>query len=659
MFFRVLGIFLFMILFGFCGCVCRGSPKSKSLDQNDEDLALEFNLDKKDLARLKCKALYRLSERDLDVYLRYLQKAQPELSLRIALLARKNIGQPYRSSVSGEYPFEIYDNNPLFRMDQSDTLGFVETTYAMALGYNWPSFMAFLQRIRYQNGEISVTARHRDLLTRWIPENLKWLFYDLTEDLTEEKLDTRIVKTNPRQWFKEWNIAQDMKEEEKEIQYLIPERISGIGDKLKIGDLVLFLFAKQESETRAEPGIIVRAGNDEIIFIHSQPGGVGEHNLKDYIKKQTEETSSAFRFVGMQFYRLYSDPVAKIRALDGTDAPKVSGPKGLLLSRRKYPGWVEPRAELTRADRKAAEFLNIDPDYLAVLKARPLFEFDRKDIGVYLAWLQEVRTDLPQRLIHLARKNIGQPYQIFLLGEFPFELYDDDPLFAIHKSDCVVFSEHMFSMALSRSWEQFIVFLQRLRFKDGEIGVLTRNHFTIAEWDQNNSWLLEDISRSLAGSDAKPMIARTRHNAFFKERYGIEVDMPDINLETYYVPTEKVPDAALKLRNGDFVNVIFGNGKDCYASHVGLITRESDGTVNFLHSTPPRVKEESLLGYNKKLAEKNKEREEKQKPLFCGFKFFRLRENPLEELRKSDGPDAPVVKAPLGVIRGPGRRWTP
>ena len=143
MFFRVLGIFLFMIFFGFCGCMRYGSAKPQPLDQNDEALVRELKIDGKVLAKLKSMALFQLSERDLDVYLRYLQKAQPELALRIALLARKNIGQPYRSSVSGEYPFEIYDSNPLFRMDQSDTLGFVESTYAMALGYNWPSFMAF------------------------------------------------------------------------------------------------------------------------------------------------------------------------------------------------------------------------------------------------------------------------------------------------------------------------------------------------------------------------------------------------------------------------------------------------------------------------------------------------------------------------------------
>lgn len=659
MFFRILEIFLFMVLLGFCGCVCGGSPKPRILDEKDKALAQELKIDEKVLSRLKQKPLYEFSETELDAYLRYLQKSQPELSRRIVLLAGKNVGQPHRPRVSGEYPFEIYDPNPLFRLDQSDSLGFVESTFAMALGYDWPAFMAFLQRIRYYNGEISVTARHRDLLTRWIPENSKWLLYDLTEDLAKEKIKTRIVRINPRQWFEEWNIAQDRKEEEKKIKYLAPDRMSDIEDILKKGDLVLFLYAKDESETRAEPGIIVHAEKDKILFIHSQPGGVREEILQDYLAKRSGVAGDGFPLMGMQFYRLYSDPVAKIRALDGPDAPKVSGPKGLLLSRYQHPGWVEPRAQLGEADLKAAKALKIDPDYLAVLKLRPLFEFDKKDIGVYLAWLQEVETDLPKRLVHLARKNIGQPYQIFLLGEFPFELYDDDPLFAIHKSDCVVFSEHMFSMALSRSWEQFIVFLQRLRYKDGEIGVLTRNHFTIAEWDQNNAWLLEDISQKLAGSDAKPMFERTSHKSFFKERYGIEVDMPEITLDTYYVPTEKVPDVAQRLQNGDFVNVIFGNGKDCYASHVGLITLASDGTVNFLHSTPPRVREESLLGYNKNIAEKNKEREEKKTPLFCGFKFFRLRENPMEELRKSDGPDAPVVRAPLGVLQGPGRRWTP
>lgn len=47
--------------------------------------------------------------------------------------------------------------------------------------------------------------------------------------------------------------------------------------------------------------------------------------------------------------------------------------------------------------------------------------------------------------------------------------------------------------------------LQRIRYKDGVIGVLTRNHFTEADWVVNNSWLIKNITDSLPDVKAKKL----------------------------------------------------------------------------------------------------------------------------------------------------------
>jgi len=660
--FRTLGIVF--LLGTFCLCSCSRGPlfPSASLCERDREIAAKLGMEEQILARLKAKPLYRFEEKEVDSYLRYLSMSEPDLPARVVHLAEKNIGQPYQIFLLGEYPFEIYDKDPLYRLDKSDCLTFVEHMYAMALGYDWPSFFAFLQRIRYMDGEIGMTTRNHDTLPDWVPENSRWLIYDLTEDLAPEKAQSMTVETQRRKFYKKWNIGQDVKEETVKTDYLPTNIIPGIVDQLEDGDFVNVIRGFGKPQWCGHVGLISKGEDGTVFFVHSRSGGVTREPILEYMEKELEKNTKRKRekkwqFFGFKFHRLRGDPIAKLRALDGPAAPKVTAPRGLLLSRLRYPGWVEPRAELSREDINAAEKLELDQDYLAVLKARPLYEFDEREIGDYLAYLSEVQPDLAKRVVHLARKNIGQPYHIFLLGEAPFELYDNDPLYCLHKSDCVVFSEHMYAMALSRSWEQFMIFLQRIRFKDGEIGVLTRNHFTVAEWDTSNSWLLEDMSRKLAGDDAAPMVARTRHNSLFKSRYGIEVDMPDAAIDTFFVPTEKVPEVAGQLRNGDFLNVIYGSGENCYAGHVGLITVDEDGTVNFLHSTPPRVREQPLLEYNATMAKRNPEREKSGRAPFRGFKFFRLREDPMSELQKRDGPDAPVVKAPIGVIHGPGRRW--
>src|SRR4051794_20339030 len=71
------------------------------------------------------------------------------------------------------------------------------------------------------------------------------------------------------------------------------------------------------------------------------------------------------------------------------------------------------------------------PRSMKRLKAAPLYSFSEAEVGVYLKQLQEDEPDPIKRVVHLARKNIGQPYEIYLLGEFPYEMYDPDPMYCL------------------------------------------------------------------------------------------------------------------------------------------------------------------------------------------------------------------------------------
>src|SRR5258708_6035513 len=95
-------------------------------------------------------------------------------------------------------------------------------------------------------------------------------------------------------------------------------------------------------------------------------------------------------------------------------------------------------------------------DPIAPLLAKPLYQFTETEVGTYLKYLQTAEPNLRKRIVHLARKNIGQPYEIYLLGEMPFETYDPQPIYCLGKSDCLVFTEHMYAMALSSDWSGFI-----------------------------------------------------------------------------------------------------------------------------------------------------------------------------------------------------------
>ena len=333
---------------------------------------------------------------------------------------------------------------------------------------------------------------------------------------------------------------------------------------------------------------------------------------------------------------------------------------------------------ITQQETEAADLLDIQYSELKHLKSKPLFKFTPQELDIYLGYLQAVEPDLRSRVQHLARKCVDQPYKIFLLGEFPFEIYDSDPLYSLEKSDCVVFSEHIYAMALSYDWKSFFYMLQRIRYKSGEIGLATRNHYTEFDWDVNNNWLVQDITEELAG-DQTAWETTIVDRAKFLSKWGIGQFIPVDTVRWSYIPYEFLPNVIEKLQPGDFVNIVRGYENNKWVGHVGLVSVGEGGMVNFLHSTSPKVKEEPLMGLyqnaqkfnedrreyndgvklknqkimarNQKLRDKNngvKSPKEKKliptKPYFYGFKFLRLREDPLWELMKIEGPFAPKLK---------------
>lgn len=315
-------------------------------------------------------------------------------------------------------------------------------------------------------------------------------------------------------------------------------------------------------------------------------------------------------------------------------------------------------AALTSEQTAACQQLGLDADQIAELVDKPLYQFNESEVDVYLRFLSSVEPDLRQRIVHLARKNLGQPYELYLLGEMPFEPYDPQPIYCLGKSDCVVFAEHTYAMALTHNWPSFMKMLQRIRYRDGHLGVTTRNHYTEADWNISNRWLVEDITAELAGDRAQKFSEVIDRARFFQNRYHLQVKVPVENHEDLYLPYQEIERAEGELQDGDFVNVVRATvspdaphevlGSSAFVGHVGLIGRGEDGEVHLIHSTPPRVREEPIEDYIARSTAENSAKDAAGKPRLVGFKFLRLRKKPLDELRKIDGPDAPRVTLPSG-----------
>jgi hypothetical protein len=342
-------------------------------------------------------------------------------------------------------------------------------------------------------------------------------------------------------------------------------------------------------------------------------------------------------------------------------------------------------AELNASQRSICTNLGLSMPQLKELIAKPLYEFNESEVDVYLRYLSAYQPDLPKRIVHLARKNLGQPYEIYLLGEMPFEYYDPQPLYCLGKSDCLVFTEHTYAMALTDSWPGFMRMLQRIRYRDGCIGVATRNHYTEADWNPNNSWLVEDITEELAGPKAVRFRQKVDRAKFLRNRYKLETDIPVEEVEHVFIRFEDIDRAKPHLHDGDFVNFVRGIpagpkhtapaveqsdagdpdepgsegalgatgmkdifGGSAWVGHTGLVALGEDGKVHLIHSTKPQVREESIDDYIAHSTADNAAKDAAGQARLLGFKFLRLRQDPWKNLRDLDGEAAPRVVLPGG-----------
>ena len=245
----------------------------------------------------------------------------------------------------------------------------------------------------------------------------------------------------------------------------------------------------------------------------------------------------------------------------------------------------------------------------------------------------------------------------------PFEHYDPQPIYCLSKSDCLVYSEHTYAMALGHDWPSFMNLLQRIRYRDGRIGVATRNHYTEADWNPSNRWLVEDITAEIGQGKVVPFRQRIDRSGFLKRRYKLDVEIAVEKHDDIYLPVEAIDLAKPHLAEGDFVNIVRGRldpqapknsvfGSSTWIGHVGLVVfgTDEDGQqqLNLIHSTKPQVREEPLKTYVARSLENIDELKSAGKPHLLGFKFLRLRDEPLQDLEAVDGANAPQVTLPKG-----------
>ena len=174
------------------------------------------------------------------------------------------------------------------------------------------------------------------------------------------------------------------------------------------------------------------------------------------------------------------------------------------------------------------------------------------------------------------------PYSWTATGDGPYALLEKWPLVNLQETNCMVYCEHVLALAISDSWDNFFNNLQQIRYKDGIIGMKTRNHYTMADWLPENSWLLDDVSAKVGGEYTAPMTRSISHENFFKAK-GID-DMRyvkhDRTMTFDYVPMEHLSKVEDRIQNGDIVALLFANKDNIFSAHMLMMIRK-DGKLFF------------------------------------------------------------------------------
>jgi len=204
-------------------------------------------------------------------------------------------------------------------------------------------------------------------------------------------------------------------------------------------------------------------------------------------------------------------------------------------------------------------------------------QFTNTEIDSVLRVNAQKGLTISDRINFYSEMFLGTPYSWTATGDGPYALLETWPLVNFQETNCMVLCEHVLALSISDSWDNFFNNLQQIRYKDGMIGMKTRNHYTMADWLPENSWILDDVSATVGGEYTKSMTRTISHEKFFKGK-GMD-DMRyvkhDRRMTFDYVPMEHLAKVEDRIHNGDIVALLFANKDNIFSAHMLLMIREN------------------------------------------------------------------------------------
>jgi hypothetical protein len=217
------------------------------------------------------------------------------------------------------------------------------------------------------------------------------------------------------------------------------------------------------------------------------------------------------------------------------------------------------------------------------------------------------------RIDRISEMYLGYPYIIDPLGEG--QGYDNDPLFRFDGFDCVTYVETVLALSLSRNQSDFQNKITKIRYKNGHVNFVLRNHFTSIDWNKNNekNGILIDVTKRLYKNYSQTSETVIDKSAWFKKVHKMDIKIPQKLSKVDYVPLSFIlqkPELLKRIQSGSIINIVRPNwqladklGTNLDISHQGFAIVKDDGILYFRNasSTEKKVIEIPLLDYLKKM----------------------------------------------------------
>ena len=251
------------------------------------------------------------------------------------------------------------------------------------------------------------------------------------------------------------------------------------------------------------------------------------------------------------------------------------------------------------------------------------YDMSNKEIDSLLNKMSLKAYTITERMDILSAYFLGTPYNFKCVGDGPYALLEDYPLVNFKETNCMALCEHVLALAISDNWDIFFNNLMHIRYKDGIIGMKTRNHYTMADWLPQNSWLLDDVSAEVGGKYTKKMTRTISHRKFFAGKGITNMDYvaDDRTITIDYVPLENLDEIESELHQGDILTLLFANKKGIFAAHMVMFFN-GDGDNKIREATT-----RGMTTIDTPYKEWVSVKQEKNADRYAGVSIIRVKEN--------------------------------